>query len=215
MTNPPPPPIHGSPVPRRGVGPAYAVFISVFLTVMIITTAVTFILPESYASTARVKVDVLATNPGPYFIQTEVEVIQSQIVLSNVVKNLDLNVLWGKKYFNGETLKTAESMQILKQRLVAVPVRNTKLVAITVYSDDRYEAATIANAVAVAYQDCYAEKPKTEATTGTLVTIIDAAVPGDRPVKPNKPLNLALGAVVGVILGAGLAWLVGLINRRT
>jgi uncharacterized protein involved in exopolysaccharide biosynthesis len=197
-----------------GPGPAYAVFITVFLIVMTITTAVTFILPESYASTARVKVDMPATNAGPYFIQTEVEVIQSQIVLSNAVKKLDLNEMWGKKYFGGETLKTAESMQILKQRLQAVPVRNTELIAITVYSDDRHEAAEIANAVAGAYQDHYAEKPKTEAGNA-VVTITDVAVPADRPCKPNKPLNLALGAVAGVILGAGLAWLVGLLNGRT
>ena len=195
-------------------GPAYAVFISVFLIVMIVTTAVTFILPESYASTARVKVDVPATNAGPYTIATEMEVIQSQVVLSNVIKKLDLNVMWGKKYFGGETLKTLESLEILKQRLNLRLVPNTQIITVTVFSDDRREAAQIANAVAEAYQDYSAEKLKTEAGNAA-VTIIDAAVPGNRPVKPNKPLNLALGAVFGVILGAGLAWLVGLVNRRT
>src|SRR5580704_13266846 len=74
-----------------------AIIITVFLITAIIATAVTFILPESYASTARIKVE----NEGgiiqgmetqaagnfsydPYFIQTTFEIIQSQMVLSNV-----------------------------------------------------------------------------------------------------------------------------------
>ena len=211
-----PPIIQGSPEssPGRRAGPAYAVFVTVFLITTIIATAVTFIMPEFYASTARVRAEVAATNAGPYFIQTEVEVIQSQVVLSNAVKKLNLNEMWGKKYFAGETLKTAESMQILKGRLSVAPVRNTEIIGITMYSDDRMEAATIANAVAGEYQNYALERPKTE-MGHSMVTIIDAAVPANRPCKPNKPLNLALGAVVGVLLGAGLAWLVGVLNRRT
>jgi len=224
-----PPTIQGLPESRSDwqAGPAYAVFVSVLLITMIIATAVTFILPESYASTARVRVEVAATNAGPYFIQTviqtEAEVIRSQVVLSNVIKNLNLNVEWGKKYFNGEILKTSESMDILKGRLSVAPVRNTEILAITIYSDDRREAATLANAVAGAYQDFCLERLKAETSKSidprviadSPVVIIDAAVPASRPCKPNKPLNLALGAAVGLFLGAAVAWLVGVLNRRT
>ena len=144
-----------------------AIIITVFLITAIIATAVTFILPESYASTARIKVesDVLDV-PGfsgspvtsmndynPYFIQTTFEIMQSQLVLSNVIAARNLNVEWGKKYFNGETLKTTETMEILKGRMSLSPVKNTKLIAITVYSDDRNEAADIANAIAEAYKN--------------------------------------------------------------
>jgi uncharacterized protein involved in exopolysaccharide biosynthesis len=241
-----PPIIHGSPVsgPDRRFGPAYAVFITVFLIVMIMATAITYILPESYASTARVKVEA-ASPPadsysyGGYFPPVELEIIQSQLVLSNVIKKLDLNAAWGKKYFGGENLKTAESMQILRERLSLAIINNSRIIAITVYSDDRREAALLANAVAGAYQDYYATKPRaaddvlvtvsnketSQAVNsvagehkvphaGAVVTIIDDAVPADRPCRPNKPLDLALGAVMGVVLGAGVAWLVGMLNRR-
>src|SRR3990172_9781804 len=70
------------------------VILAVFLLVVITATLVTFILPESYASVARIKVDRdtsdiqgMAERPGggggydPYFIQTEFEVIQSEKVL--------------------------------------------------------------------------------------------------------------------------------------
>ena len=143
-----------------------AIIITVFLITAIIATAVTFILPESYASTCRIKVenDVNDSAGGlsatasmmpydPYFIQTTFEIMQSQLVLSNVISTLNLNTEWGKKYFNGETLKTTETMEILKNRMGLAPVRNTKLISITVYSDDANEAARLANTIAESYKN--------------------------------------------------------------
>src|SRR5664280_1193553 len=135
------------------------VFIAVFLITVIAATLITFILPESYASTARIKLESdappVAGQPSydPYFIQTEFEIIQSQLVLNPVIDKLKLNVDWGKKYFAGQTLTASQTLEILKQRLQLAPVKNTKLIAITVYSDDRQEAAQIANAIAEAYRD--------------------------------------------------------------
>ena len=143
-----------------------AIIITVFLITAIIATAVTFILPESYASTCKIKVEnEVNDSPGgysptpsqmsydPYFIQTTFEIMSSSLVLSNVINTLNLNVEWGKKYFNGETLKTTETMEILKGRMGLAPVRNTKLISITVYSDDAKEAALLANTIAEAYKN--------------------------------------------------------------
>jgi succinoglycan biosynthesis transport protein ExoP len=81
-----------------------AIIITVFLITAIIATAVTFILPESYASTCRIEVnwggmdissigggqgDASSTVYDPFFIQTTFEIIQSQVVLSNVVNALN------------------------------------------------------------------------------------------------------------------------------
>lgn len=157
-----------------------AIIITVFLITAIIATAVTFILPESYASTARIKVEndggivsgmgnsPAATSYGydPYFIQTTFEIMQSQLVLSNVIAAMNLNVEWGKKYFNGETLKTTETMEILKGRMSLAPVRNTKLISITVFSDDRKEAADLANTIAEAYRVYRIETIQQKLSTG-------------------------------------------------
>src|SRR5580692_4341906 len=78
------------------------VIMAVFLLVVITATIVTFILPESYSSKARIKVqrdttDIptgLTSQPyvsgiyDPYFIQTEFEVIQSEKILDPVVEVL-------------------------------------------------------------------------------------------------------------------------------
>jgi capsular polysaccharide biosynthesis protein len=126
------------------------------------------------------------------------------VILGPVIDQLNLNAEWGRKYFAGETLPTAQTLAILKQRLMLAPVRNTKLIAITVFSDDRNEAAKIANAVAESYRDYRAANAvKTDPQTPnlTLVQITDTATPGRSPVRPNKPLNLALGALAGIFLG--------------
>jgi capsular exopolysaccharide synthesis family protein len=143
-----------------------AIIITVFLITAIVATAVTFLLPESYASTARIRIepDTISDIRGvgdampyaaydPYFIQTEFEVIQDRVVLGKVIESLNLNELWGKKYFGGEMLKTPETMEFLKKRMSLMPVRNTKLIGITVYSEDKNDAAHLANAIAETYRD--------------------------------------------------------------
>jgi capsular exopolysaccharide synthesis family protein len=141
------------------------VILAVFLLVVITATLVTFILPESFASTTRIRVDRDVTdirgfvdpmaNSGydPYFIQTEFEVMQSELILSNVVQSLNLQVEWGKKYQGGERLKTQEAMGILKSRMDLRPVRNTSLIEIRVFSESGDEASRIANAIAETYRD--------------------------------------------------------------
>src|SRR6266508_4560539 len=80
------------------------VIMAVFLLVVLTTTAVTLILPESWASTVRISVekDVSDIAPlgfqqysaqtiDPFFIQTEFEKIRSKKVLHKVIENLKLN----------------------------------------------------------------------------------------------------------------------------
>ena len=188
----------------------FRVFTVVFLVVLLTSAAITFILPESYASTCRIKVEQDATLSGgkipyePYFLPTTFEVIQSQLVLDPVIAKLNLNAEWGRKYFNGETLKSAESREILKGRTSLATVRGTKLIAITVYSDDRNEAARIADAIAESYRDYRVAAAGDSVLPGqkvALAQIVDRAEPGRNPVKPNKPLNIFIGAVAGGFLG--------------
>src|SRR6266404_2951417 len=74
------------------------VILAVFLLVVITATLVTFILPESYSSTARIKGErdqsdipgmvgerAWAGSYDPYFIQTEFEVNQSEVILGKVI----------------------------------------------------------------------------------------------------------------------------------
>jgi capsular exopolysaccharide synthesis family protein len=42
----------------------------------------------------------------------------------------------------------------------------------------------------------------------SMVSIVDVAKKGLRPVKPNKPLNIILGIIVGLMVGVGLAFFI-------
>jgi capsular exopolysaccharide synthesis family protein len=140
------------------------VILAVFLLVVITATLVTFILPESYSSTARIKIERDAPDISgmmerggsspydPYFMQTEFELIQSELILGKVIEDLNLNTEWGKKYANGEHLKTSETIAMLKARMELRFVRNTSLIEIRVLNEKPDEAARIANAVAEAYK---------------------------------------------------------------
>jgi capsular exopolysaccharide synthesis family protein len=145
------------------------VILAVFLLVVLTTTAVTFILPESYSSMVRIAVekDVSDITPlgfaqnstqyDPFFLQTEFEKIRSTKVLHTVIQGLDLNKRWGERYNNGVPLKTAQTYAILSGKIDVRQTRNTSLIEIRVYSDAKEkpaeEAADIANRIAKVYKD--------------------------------------------------------------
>lgn len=139
------------------------VILAVFLLVVLTTTAVTFILPETYMSTARIEVgkdtpdipSILQPNTAmqydPYFIQTEFEKIKSTKVLNRVIEKLNLTQEWAKR-FGTETLKINEAYKILVNQIDLRQSRNTSLIEIRAYSDVKKEAADIANTIADVYQ---------------------------------------------------------------
>jgi serine/threonine protein kinase len=184
-----------------------ATFLLVFGLVFGAAVFITSILPESFTSTARVKltpnVAEAPQTPGsrstsgtydPYLIQTECEVMQSAEILGSVINALDLDQEWGRRYGRGEPLKTPETMALLKSRIDLRPVRNTSLIAISVYGDRPEEAARIANEIAQDY--------KNHNNSGSFqVEIVDRALPALRASRPNKPLNLAVGVLLGLVLG--------------
>ena len=139
------------------------VILAVFLLVVITATLVTWFLPESYSSIARIKVErdqsditsffgQQAGSYDPYFIQTEFEVIQSEIILKPVISKMKLDVKWGKKWNAGQPFTLTETMTMLKRQMDLKPVRNTSLIEIRVFSEKPEEAAELANNIAEEYQ---------------------------------------------------------------
>src|ERR1041384_1688784 len=141
------------------------VILAVFLLVVITTTAVTFILPESYMSSARIEVakDSMDISPlmqsaqsggyDPYFMQTEFEKIRSQWVLIPVIENLHLNEKWSTRFHTETKLKTMETFGLLKRQVDVQQARNTSLIEIRAYSEDKQEAADIAKEIVRVYKE--------------------------------------------------------------
>ena len=141
------------------------VIIIVFLLVMITTTAITLLMPKTYSSFSRIsvdkdKVDVeglnferVAGGYDPFFLQTEFEKITSQVVLDEVIALLELQTKWSKRYTDGETLRLELIRKYLKSSLQVKLSRNTSLIEIWAYSEDKDEAAQLANTVAEVYKN--------------------------------------------------------------
>jgi len=192
---------------------ALLVFVSVatgvFLVVLMTATYITFLLPVSYMSTAR----IMVAEPQPAIAgerqehpaeaatplaQTECEVIVSERVLLVVVERLALDDAWGRKFNNGERLRPSLCIDVLRSCLHVAPVGSTRVISIAASSDKPEEAAAIANSVVSAYVDYASDRPNP-----VVVQVLDVARPSLRPSKPNKTMNLVLGVLVGGLLGLG------------
>jgi serine/threonine protein kinase/capsular polysaccharide biosynthesis protein len=192
-------------------------FMTLFLLVFGASAIITILMPESFLSTCRIMLTPHTTAPSgtasapgvmgsydPYLIQTEMEVIQSAPVLGPVIQNLDLRTAWSKRYGRGEALTESDLLTLLKARINLRPMRNANIIEIRSYDDKPEEAAAIANEIARAFLEYHlqVEAAGSSSANAFRLDIIDRAVPGVRPVRPNKPLNIALGCLGGLVLGA-------------
>ena len=186
----------------------------VFLLTAVTTTVVSFLLPKTYMSMSRISVekdtsDIAPLNGmqsgetafDPYFIQTELEVIQSQKVLDKVVSKCRLTNVW-KRLNGGKSLTPREARKILKKAIDIRQFRNTSIIELRAYDRKPTEAQEIAQALAEEYQTHRTDAQKKR------VEIIDYADLPVQAVRPNIPLNITLGVVAGLILGVGLAFLI-------
>ena len=124
-------------------------------------------------------------------INTYNEIITSPVILSPVIEKLELDT-------------TPE--QLMGQILVSSK-NESKVVSIGVVSANPLQAVEIANTVAEVFKE---QIPKLMSVDN--ITILSAAKLSDspRPLKPIKELNIAVGAVLGLMLGMGMAWLLEL-----
>ncbi len=135
-------------------------------------------------------------------VSTYASIVKTESVLGPVVAELGLD----------------ETSQALAERVQASAPLNQSLVQISVTGDDALETAKIANAVGLSLKSVVEDQleASTEEDQPSLVslsTVQPAAVP-EAPVSPRVPLNLALGALIGLALGLGIAMLRFVLDTR-
>lgn len=121
-------------------------------------------------------------------INTYNEIIKSPYILSKVIAELDLN-----------TTPPALTSQITVNN-----VQNSQVVNITVQNANPNIAVDIANTTAAVFQKEIKNLMKVDN-----VSILTPAIVGENPspVKPDPMLNMAIAAVIGLMLGVGIAFL--------
>ena len=130
-----------------------------------------------------------------------VDVVDSAIVLDKVIDDLGLDTTSQKLAGSVEGSSTANSV----------------IITIKVTNPDAELAAAIANSVGTNLSSVVVnnlEKPEGEAASLVKVeTIAPATVPSS-PSTPRVPINIAIGAAVGLILALGIAFLRAILDTR-
>lgn len=133
-------------------------------------------------------------------VATYTNLVSTPIVMNPVIAELDLGI-------------TAAE---LDAQVEASSTLNTTLITITVSDPDPILAADIANALAASLTSAVEEieTPNDSDTSPVRLTRVKDALPPLTPSSPNAPLNLALGALVGLALGVGAAVLRSVLDTR-
>lgn len=174
------------------------------------TLWLTHLMPQVFRSTVRLQDPASVSRTfDPFVAQTRMEQVRSADVLNPVIERLNLNERWSAQYLAGQgRLTTPETLEILRDRVEVRRLRNTGMMEILVYSADREEAAEVANAIAESYATL--ENQRLPSEPARRMAIVDLAAPGLKPIKPNVPLNVAVGLVgaLGIGLVSGfITWL--------
>ncbi len=107
-----------------------------------------------------------------------------------------------------DSLKLGVTPDALAKQIVASAPLNTSIIDITVTNADPVKAADIANATSESLTSVVARIESSDASAAhspvKLTRVQDATVPS-APVSPNVPVNILLGALVGLALGFGAA----------
>jgi capsular exopolysaccharide synthesis family protein len=133
--------------------------------VVLTTLAITAMLPRWYLSTAEIRVEKpegevklfqAQSNAyyDPYFIQDQLNTIQSDVILKPVIEHLGLNEVLGRQLNNGEPLSASLTQRILLDRMLRVESRrSSSIIEIGVFAREPALAARIANEIARVYSE--------------------------------------------------------------
>jgi capsular exopolysaccharide synthesis family protein len=93
----------------------------------------------------------------------------------------------------------------LEQRIHAQPIEDTLLIDLSVEDTDPDRAQRLTNSVAAAF---IAQAPSLQGASALRVDLVEPALRPSAPVRPKTRTNLALGVLLGLMIGGGFAFLV-------
>ncbi|WP_129724995.1 YveK family protein [Xylanivirga thermophila] len=119
-------------------------------------------------------------------VNTYSTIASSNKVIEQVIKNMDID----------------EKPEDLKEKITVTSIKDTEIIKISVQDKDKQFAADLANGVAQVFMDAVVETMKMDN-----VQVIDMAKVPDKPVKPRRMLNVTIAAVLGIMIGLLVAFI--------
>ncbi|MFT8323478.1 MAG: Wzz/FepE/Etk N-terminal domain-containing protein [Bacillus sp. (in: firmicutes)] len=176
-----------------------AMIISITLVAMIVSGVISyFVLTPEYKSSTQILVNQTKKDQNLYNtneVQTNIQlistysiIIKSAAILNDVKSDLNLDM----------------SVAELNDKIVVESAQNSQIMTVSVTDSDPAMALDIANKTAEVFE----KQIKTIMSVDN-VKILPLADDQENqsPVSPNPPLNIAIAAVVGLMIGVGLAFL--------
>lgn len=121
------------------------------------------------------------------------EIIKSRSVIDEVINKLNLD----KDY------------EEVVKKITVSPVKDTQIIEITVQDTNARRARDIANAIPSVFT-----KEAKRITKANSVEVIDRAITPENPVKPNKVMNIAIAAVLGVMIGLFIVFVLEYMDNK-
>lgn len=183
-----------------------ALIISMLILGTIISTVVTlFVITPKYSATTQLVVQTKGSDSN-----INMDKINSNLLLINTYKDLVKSKVVTEKT-KDQLVKdgmTGISEDFLSHAISVEQNQNSQLFSIKAVTTDPIKSATIANTVSEVFQ-----QEAVVMTDTDKVSIASKAIPNNQPISPNKKVNIAIGAVLGLIVGVMLALLSELFNR--
>lgn len=121
------------------------------------------------------------------------EIIKSRSVLEDVIKNLKLN----------------DEYEDLVKNIAVSPVKDTQIISISVQDTNKEKARDIANEIPKVFK-----KEAERITKANDIQVIDKAILPQTPIKPNKMMNIAIAAVLGIMIGLFIVFLIEYLDNK-
>ncbi len=141
---------------------------------------------EDYYSWSQMETDL-------QLISTYNNIITSPIILSKVIEELQLDT----------------SPELLANEITLSSENGSKVLFLDVLDSDLEVAVNIANTTAEVFQK---EVPKLLNVDNINILAEAKLNKASNPVSPNEELNIAIGAIIGLLLGVGIAFLLEILN---
>jgi len=147
-------------------------------------------LPQSETTNAN---DV---NTNLQMINTYKDMIVSDLVINEVKDRMESE--------NNVKMTVGE----ISSAITVTQSQNSQMFSIQATNENAVRAQQIANTTSVVFQ----ENAK-DVMSVDKISIVSSAVASSTPISPNNFLNLAIGLVLGIMVGIGLAFLLELLDR--
>jgi polysaccharide biosynthesis transport protein len=176
-------------------------FVTTFIVVMAAVAAITYSLPKVYTTSSYLLVSTLKPTSGAFEAQ-QVSQVDTQTVSELLQTRNAANTV-------AQSMPYPITAAALQSNVSISPVAQTELVLIKAHGSTPLRAQQLANA----YANVFAQQAPTTITS-VQVTVAEPAALVTNPSAPRPKLYLAIGAILALLLAAGVALLRQRLDQR-